>query len=221
MSSFDHSDTSIDGEKLLFRSMNRVEGQVIGTFDDNDVHDSEDNIAIIMQLVVLFQAKYKMRPFVHGDDNTIAISQQIPYKDDFTDDDTIAIMQLVLYQDKYKTVRPFHLSTRAPATATTTVRRPLSSTVPDSASEYSVTSTNGEKLLLRSMYRVQDLVIGIFDGDDDDDDDDDGHNNNDTVHDNDDDTIAARQLEVLYQETSMCYHLTINTGTLIRQSMGS
>jgi hypothetical protein len=35
--------------------------------------------------------------------------------------------------------------------------------------------------LLRSMYRVQDLVIGIFDGDND-------------------DTIAVRQLEVLYQD---------------------
>jgi hypothetical protein len=101
--------------------------------------------------------------------------QVILHQDDHNNDDTIAIMQLVvvLYQDKYKTIQPFHLSTTAPATATTdtattTVRRPLSSAVPGSASEYSVTSTDGEKLLLRSMYRVQDLVIGIFDGDDDD-----------------------------------------------------
>jgi hypothetical protein len=56
---------------------------------------------ILMIQVVLFQLMY--RAPAHDDDN----------------DTIIATMQLVLYQDKYKTIRPFHLSTTAPATATT------------------------------------------------------------------------------------------------------
>jgi hypothetical protein len=100
------------------------------------------------------------------------------------------------YDDRSAPVTDTAIDTTA--TATTTARRPLSSTVPSLASGYSTTTIDGEKLLFRLMYRVEDLVIGIFDGDDNDDDD--GHDNDDTVHDNNDDTIAVRQLEVLYQD---------------------
>ena len=43
-------------------------------FLHQDIHESDDNdtIAMTMQLVVLFQVKYKMRSFVREDDDTIA-----------------------------------------------------------------------------------------------------------------------------------------------------
>jgi hypothetical protein len=78
----------------------------------------------------------------------------------------IAIMKLVvvIYQDKYKTARPFHLSTTAPATATTTttVRRPLSSIVSNLASEYSVTSIDGDIPSKRIVTSRQDQYMIIL-----------------------------------------------------------
>jgi hypothetical protein len=91
---------------------------------------------------------------INGEKKYTSYSNTATIKDTDTikeHDDTTTTMQLiVLYQDKYKTIRPFHLSATAPTTAPTTitVRHPLSSTVPSLSPGYSITSTDGELILL-------------------------------------------------------------------------
>jgi hypothetical protein len=111
---YEYSVTSTDGEKLLFRSMYRV--QVPNDKAMNILHDES------------------MKEY----NDAIAITQ---------------VLLVVLYQVKYKTIRPFHLSTTAPATAPDTDT--TGNDLEDNGYEYSVTSINGELILLfRLVYRV-------------------------------------------------------------------
>jgi hypothetical protein len=115
---YEYSVTSINGkiilmiQVLLFQTMYQVQVQ---DDDDNEVDGDADDT--INDSTLLVRSAYQVDRMYQDHNN----------------DDTIAVLQLVLYQDKYKTIRPFHLSTTGPATfpntATTTVRRPLSSTV--------------------------------------------------------------------------------------------
>jgi hypothetical protein len=249
-----HSSTSTDGEKkFLFRSMYQVHNDdddddtaTITTTTatvqrplSSTVPSSASgysNTTIDGELILSCRLAYRVNRLygVGKILSSIELLQPGPVHDDTTttmqlvkdDDDTIAVLQLVLYQDKYKTIRPFHLSTTGPATA------------PDTATTDTATTTDGELILLfRLAYRVDgmyqagkilssivllllyqddfdtskkkerkdnNIVISTFGGSDSED----SNNSYDgrpatpsatAPDDNNDDTIASKQLVALFQ----------------------
>ena len=129
---------------------------------EDQVHNDDDNIAIIMQPVVLFQVKYKM--IQHGGHDAIAITQIVrPSQEVCFDDNNIANTQSIIYQDVHNDQYGYSITTidEYVLIPTTTVRHTISSTVPNltlgiNGNATFSTSFNWEKYTSQLKYKDDD-----------------------------------------------------------------